>query len=195
MVTSHDWLFSHSALMYCSHSRLPGQNVAVSQAAHIRDRHLCNIHSICFITHRRQRSSATRCRAWRCVKSRQSGWRSRQASQRRRRADAPAAASHRSKLMRPRWCGAFSGYPALMSTPGKRCKSAMCSDAFVKILGRSNAMHARRIHQLQVVRTTLQAAGRLLPEVVAHDDFVGRTGTHGGWHPQVRRASCSGAVS
>lgn len=30
-----------------------------------------------------------------------------------------------------------------------------------------------------------QAAGKLLPEVVAHDDFIGRTGVHGGWHPQV----------
>lgn len=28
------------------------------------------------------------------------------------------------------------------------------------------------------------AAGKLLPEVVACDDFIGRTGIYGGWHPQ-----------
>lgn len=35
------------------------------------------------------------------------------------------------------------------------------------------------------LRELMQAAGRLLPEVVAHNEFIQHSGLHGGWHPQV----------
>lgn len=141
--------------------------------------------------HRRQRSSASRCRAWHCVQSRQSGWRSRQASRRRRHADAPAAASHRSRMTRPCWCGAFSGHPALNVDPWKALQATL-QCALMPWPGLTGPPMPCQTHVMaHVARTMLQVAGRLLPEVVAHDDFVGRTGIHGGWHPQVRFGSAS----
>ena len=88
-----------------------------------------------------------------------------------------------------------SAYPALTLTVPCRALPLALQCAPLPWPRLQAPPHARRVRRSKDTRSALQAAGRLLPEVIAHDDFVGRTGTLGGWHPQVGPAACSDVVT